>query len=84
MKIHNQEHYARHRYDINENLSFFVFCHSHKIKLAGLSKTNRKIREKVTKSHCNNQYDCTNPTHSLTQTKSRYGIKNFLFVANLL
>ena len=53
------EHYAQHSYDINENLSFFVLYHSHKITLAGLSKTKQKIYEKVTLSHHNNQYDCT-------------------------
>ena len=65
-------------------LSFFVLFYSHKIKLAGLSKTKQKIHKKVTISHPNNQYDCTYPTHTLAQTKSRYGIRNFLFVANLL
>ena len=42
-----------------EILSFFVLCHSHKITLAGLSKTKQKIYEKVTLSHGNNQYDYT-------------------------
>ena len=57
--MHNLEYYAQHKYDINENLSFFVLCHSHKITLAGLSKTKQKIYENVTLSHRNNQYDCT-------------------------
>ena len=63
---------------------FFVLCHSRRIKLAGSIKNKQKLHDKVTISHHNNQYECTNLKHSLAQKNSRYGIKNFLFVANLL